>query len=188
MGLIGMAMVALMSTSGGSVSQQEEATFAAGCFWCVQAVFEQVDGVISVQVGYSGGTVSNPTYEQVCTGTTGHAESMKVTFDPSKVTYRHLLEVFWAAHDPTTLNRQGADHGTQYRSVIFYANDKQKSEAEASKAAAQKDYSDPIVTSIEPLKNFYSAESYHQEYFKKNPNAPYCVLVISPKLKKLHIK
>ncbi|HTY02008.1 MAG TPA: peptide-methionine (S)-S-oxide reductase MsrA [Bacteroidota bacterium] len=170
------------------MDQREEATFGAGCFWCVEAVFQRIEGVDSVQVGYAGGTVPNPSYEQVCTGTTGHAESIRIVFDPSKISYRKLLEVFWACHDPTTLNRQGADEGTQYRSVIFYHNDMQKKEAEESMAAAQKEFSDPIVTAIEPLRNFYPAEKYHQDYYDKNPNAPYCSLVISPKLRKLHLK
>ncbi len=189
MNLTMIALLALMAANGGgAMKQQDEATFAAGCFWCVEAVFQRIDGVISVQAGYAGGTVANPTYEQVCTGTTGHAESIRIIYDPSKVTYRHLLDVFWACHDPTTLNRQGADEGTQYRSVIFYHNESQRREAEASKAEAQKDFADPIVTAIEPLKNFFAAEDYHQDYYAKNPHAPYCSLVIAPKLKKLHLK
>ena len=191
MGVMTIAMLAMALNSGGEKGMQEEATFAAGCFWCVEAVFERVDGVVSVKAGYSGGSVPNPSYEQVCTGTTGHAESIRIVYDPSRVTYRQLLDIFWACHDPTTLNRQGADHGTQYRSVIFYNNAEQKAEAEASMAAAQKDFSDPIVTVIEPLKIFYPAENYHQDYYNKNPEAPYCQLVIAPKLRKLqklHLK
>ncbi len=188
MGFVILALLGLGAKSGGPMNERAEATFGAGCFWCVEAVFEQVEGVISVEAGYAGGTVPHPSYEQVCTGETGHAEVIRIVFDPAKVSYEHLLEVFWAAHDPTTLNRQGADHGTQYRSVIFYHDDAQRVTAEKSRAAAQKDFSDPIVTSIEPLKNYYRAENYHQDYFKNNPNAPYCVFVISPKLKKLHIK
>ncbi len=188
MNLTLVALLAMVMNGRGAMNQQEEATFGAGCFWCVEAVFQRIEGVLSVQAGYAGGTVANPTYEQVCTGTTGHAESVRIVFDPAKVSYRHLLEVFWACHDPTTLNRQGADEGTQYRSVIFYHNDAQKKEAEDSKAAVQKELSEPIVTAIEPLRNFYPAENYHQDYFNKNPNAPYCSLVISPKLRKLHLK
>ena len=166
----------------------EKATFGAGCFWCVEAVFERLDGVESVVAGYAGGTTSDPTYEQVCTGTTGHAEVAQLTFDPSKITYERLLEVYWEAHDPTTLNRQGADAGTQYRSVIFYHNEKQKAAAEKSKKEAQKDFDRPIVTEIQPLASFYQAENYHQDYFRNHPNAPYCVFVIKPKLKKLNLK
>ncbi len=191
MGVMTIAMLAMALNTGGEKGKQEEATFAAGCFWCVEAVFERVDGVVSVKAGYSGGSVPNPSYEQVCTGTTGHAESIRIVYDPSRVTYRQLLDIFWACHDPTTLNRQGADHGTQYRSVIFYNSAEQKAEAEASMTSAQKDFSDPIVTAIEPLKNFYSAENYHQDYYNKNPEAPYCQLVIAPKLRKLqklHLK
>jgi peptide-methionine (S)-S-oxide reductase len=165
----------------------EKATFGAGCFWCVEAVFERLNGVTSVVAGYAGGTVANPSYEQVCTGTTGHAEVAQITFDPSKITYDRLLEVFWEAHDPTTLNQQGADHGTQYRSAIFYADEKQKVAAEKSQQAAAKKFSDPIVTQIVPLDKFYEAEHYHQDYYKNNTNAPYCRFVIKPKLDKLHL-
>jgi len=168
--------------------QLEKATFGAGCFWCVEAVFERLPGVQSVVAGYAGGTTPNPTYEQVCTDTTGHAEVAQITFDPSKISYEKLLEVFWKAHDPTTLNRQGSDVGTQYRSVIFYHDEKQKIAAEKSKQEAQKSFSDQIVTEIKPLTAFYKAENYHQDYFNKNPNAPYCRLVIKPKLEKLHLK
>jgi len=173
---------------GKDMAHGEKATFGAGCFWCVEAVFERLDGVESVVAGYAGGTTSDPTYEQVCTGTTGHAEVAQLTFDPSKITYERLLEVYWEAHDPTTLNRQGADAGTQYRSVIFYHNEKQKAAAEKSKKEAQKDFDRPIVTEIQPLASFYQAENYHQDYFRNHPNAPYCVFVIKPKLKKLNLK
>ncbi len=176
------------SQKGKQMPQIEKATFGAGCFWCVEAVFERLPGVQSVVAGYAGGTTPNPTYEQVCTDTTGHAEVAEITFDPSKISYEKLLEVFWKAHDPTTLNRQGADAGTQYRSVIFYHDEKQKVAAEKSKQEAQKNFSDPIVTEIKPLTAFYKAENYHQEYFNKNQNAPYCRLVIKPKLEKLHLK
>ena len=173
---------------GESMGTKERAVFGAGCFWCVEAVFERMDGVIAVDAGYAGGTVPNPTYEQVCSGKTGHAEVAEITYDPSKVSYEQLLEMFWKAHDPTTLNRQGADVGEQYRSVIFYRNEQQKKAAELSLREAQKNFSSPIVTVIEPLKTFYRAENYHQDYFRNNPNAPYCRFVIKPKLDKLHLK
>lgn len=160
------------------------ATFGGGCFWCTEAIFERVDGVISVTSGYAGGHVPHPTYRQVCTGTTGHAEVVQVEYDPKKVTYEELLEVFWQAHDPTTLNRQGADKGTQYRSIILYHNEAQKRVAERSKAEAQKRFRKPIVTEIVPLKAFYRAEEYHQDYFRNHPNAPYCAFVIRPKVHK----
>ncbi|HTY36834.1 MAG TPA: peptide-methionine (S)-S-oxide reductase MsrA [Bacteroidota bacterium] len=166
----------------------EKATFGAGCFWCVEAIFERLDGVSSVVAGYAGGTKRNPTYEEVCTGETGHAEVAQITFDPAKISYERLLEVFWEAHDPTTLNRQGADVGTQYRSVIFYHDANQKAAAEKSLAAAQKQFDSPIVTEIEPLKEFFPAENYHQDYYKNHTNAPYCVFVIKPKLKKLKLE
>lgn len=172
----------------GKVGRMEQATFGAGCFWCVEAVFERIDGVTSVVAGYAGGSKANPTYEEVCTGTTGHAEAAQITFDPSKTSYERLLDVFWESHDPTTLNRQGADVGTQYRSVVFYHSERQKRAAETSKAAAQKKFDDPIVTQIEPLKVFYPAENYHQDYYKNNRNAPYCTFVIKPKLKKLNLE
>ncbi len=173
------------SQKGNTMNHLEKATLGAGCFWCVEAVFERLDGVTSVVAGYAGGTTVKPTYEQVCTGKTGHAEVAQVTFDPSKISYERLLEVYWHAHDPTTMNQQGADVGTQYRSVIFYADEKQKLAAEKSKQTAAKDFSEPIVTEIKPLTVFYEAENYHQDYFKNNPNAPYCKFVIKPKLDKL---
>ncbi|MBI4429045.1 MAG: peptide-methionine (S)-S-oxide reductase MsrA [Ignavibacteriales bacterium] len=165
----------------------EKATFGAGCFWCVEAVFERLPGVQSVIAGYAGGTKPNPTYEEVCTGETGHAEVAQITFDPSQVTYEKLLEWFWHAHDPTTLNQQGADVGTQYRSAIFCHNESQRKIAEASRSAAQKDFAEKIVTEIQTLKEFFEAENYHQDYFRNNPNAPYCAFVIKPKLKKLKL-
>jgi peptide-methionine (S)-S-oxide reductase len=167
------------------MDRQEQATFGGGCFWCTEAVYEHLDGVTSVVAGYAGGTVPNPTYEAVSTGRTGHAEVIQITYDPARVSYEHLLELFWQAHDPTTLNRQGADAGTQYRSIILYHNEEQRRIAERSKAAAQKNFDSPIVTEIVPLKTFYKAEDYHQDYFAKNPNAPYCIFVIKPKLDKL---
>jgi peptide-methionine (S)-S-oxide reductase len=166
------------------MNQLEKATFGAGCFWCVEAVFERQ----SVEAGYAGGSTANPTYEEVCSGTTGHAEVAQLTFDPKKISYERLLEVLWEAHDPTTLNRQGADVGTQYRSVIFYQDEKQKASAEKSKMEAAKNFSRPIVTEIKPLTQFYKGEKYHQDYFRNNPNAPYCDYVIKPKLEKLDHK
>ena len=166
-------------------NKTEVAVFGGGCFWCMEAVFEHVPGVVAVVNGYSGGHVANPTYEQVCSHTTGHAEAVQIEFDPSKVTYEHLLEVFWNAHNPTTLNRQGEDEGPQYRSAIFYLNAAQKEAAEKSKTAAQSRYPDPIVTQIEPLAKFWRAEDYHQHYFAQHPNQGYCALVIRPKVTKL---
>jgi peptide-methionine (S)-S-oxide reductase len=166
-------------------SKTETITLGTGCFWCSEAVFERVPGVVSVVSGYSGGTVANPGYEQVCTGSTGHAECVQVEFDPAKTSLEKILAVFWEAHDPTTLNRQGADIGTQYRSAIFYRDETQKQIAEKSKAAAQQKFTQPIVTEITPFKAFYQAEDYHQEYFKLNGHAPYCQSVIAPKVRKL---
>lgn len=166
----------------------EIATLGAGCFWCVEAVYDQIDGVYSSTSGYMGGTVNNPTYEQICTGTTGHAEVVQVVFDPKKLSYTKLLEWFWALHDPTTLNRQGADVGTQYRSAIFYHSDDQKKAAEASKMAAASDFNNPIVTEITKLETFYPAENYHQDFYFQNKTNGYCRAVISPKLEKLKLK
>jgi len=165
---------------------KEEATLGAGCFWCVEAIFQRVKGVLHVESGYSGGQSENPTYEEITTGKTGHAEVIRLVYDPKVVTYETLLEVFWHTHDPTTLNRQGADVGTQYRSVIFYHDDKQKKIAEESKQRTQKSglWDDPIVTEISPLINYYKAENYHQNYFNNNPNAGYCSIVIAPKIAK----
>jgi peptide-methionine (S)-S-oxide reductase len=176
------------SQKGKHMDQYEQATFGAGCFWCVEAVFERLEGVKSVVAGYAGGTTANPTYEEVCSGKTGHAEVARITFDPKKISYERLLEVFWKAHDPTTLNRQGADVGAQYRSVVFYHDEKQMAAAEKSKREAQGNFDDPIVTEIKPLDHFYEAENYHQDYYRNNPNAPYCVYVIKPKLKKLGLQ
>lgn len=168
------------------IKNKEEVTLGAGCFWCVEAIFQRVKGVLHVEAGYSGGTVENPTYEQVCTGNTGHAEVIRLEFDPTIVSFETILEVFWHTHDPTTLNRQGADVGTQYRSVIFYHDDKQKKIAEESKQRTQASglWDDPIVTEISPLINYYKAENYHQNYFNNNPNAGYCSIVIAPKIAK----
>ena len=165
----------------------EVATFGAGCFWCVEAVFLELDGVISVESGYSGGTVPDPTYKQVCTGTTGHAEVCRIRYDPAKIGYEDLLEVFWTIHDPTTRNRQGADVGTQYRSVIFYHNQRQKALAEEYKRKLDSSgaFQAPIVTEIVPAAEFYKAEQYHQDYYRNNPQNGYCHVVIGPKLAKV---
>ncbi|WP_201354142.1 peptide-methionine (S)-S-oxide reductase MsrA [Hydrogenimonas urashimensis] len=162
----------------------EKATLGGGCFWCLEAVFEQVKGVVDVVSGYAGGHVEKPTYQQVCTGSTGHAEVVQITYDPSIVSYEALLDIFWTIHDPTTLNRQGADVGTQYRSVIFYHNENQKEMAQRSKAQAQQRFNAPIVTAIAPLDKFWPAEAYHQDYFRKNPSHGYCHAVVAPKVKK----
>ncbi len=167
-------------------AKTDTATFGAGCFWCVEAVFERLDGVLEVVSGYSGGHVKNPSYRDVCTGSTGHAEVCQIIYDPEKLSYRDLLDVFWKTHDPTTLNRQGADVGTQYRSVIFYHDEEQRREAEFYKKKLDSSglYSDPIVTEIVPFKKFYKAENYHQEYFEMHGDQPYCNLVIKPKVEK----
>lgn len=161
------------------------ATFGGGCFWCVEAAFETFKGVKAVMSGYAGGETLNPSYEEVCTGRTGHAEVVQVQFDPSVISFETLLEIFWEAHDPTTSDRQGADAGTQYRSIILYHDEAQKRAAEAARKSAQKKFSDPIVTQIVPLAKFYPAEDHHQDYFRRNPRAPYCAVVISPKMQKL---
>jgi len=164
----------------------EVATFANGCFWCTEAIFEELDGVISAVSGYSGGQKPNPTYKEVCTGETGHAECLQITYDPSKISFDELLEVFWKTHDPTTLNRQGADVGTQYRSVIFYHNDEQKAKAEKYKAALDKSgaWDNPVVTTLEPFTKFYPAEDYHKNYYNDNREQGYCQFVIRPKVEK----
>jgi peptide-methionine (S)-S-oxide reductase len=164
----------------------DTASFATGCFWCTEAIFQRLKGVARVTSGYSGGNVPNPTYEEVCTGTTGHAECCQVVYDPAVISYDELLEVFWKTHDPTTLNRQGNDVGTQYRSAIFYHNKEQKEKAEHYKAALDSSgaFNSPIVTAIEPFTNFYSAEGYHQNYFNDNSGQMYCRLVILPKVEK----
>ena len=173
-------------TPNGTPAATERITFGGGCFWCIEAVFQRLNGVKKVVSGYAGGATPDPTYEQVCSGTTGHAEVVQLEFDPSKVSYDKLLEVFWAAHDPTTLNRQGNDVGTQYRSIILFENDQQKSVAESSKAKAQKDFKEPIVTEVAKLEKFYVAEDKHQNYYNENGTKnPYCQVVIRPKLQKL---
>ncbi len=169
-------------------SQHEFATFGGGCFWCMEAVFQHVPGVIHSVSGYSGGHTDNPSYGEVCEHGTGHAEVIQLEFDPAVISYEKVLEVFFESHDPTTLNRQGADEGDQYRSVIFYHNEQQQRAAGRAKLAAQAHYADPIVTEIVPLKKFWRAESYHQNYFANNPTEAYCALVIRPKVKKLQSK
>lgn len=166
--------------------QQDTITFGSGCFWCTEAIFQQVEGVIKVVSGYSGGHVVNPTYEQVCEKNTGHAEVCQLVYDPSKVSFDMLLEVFWQTHDPTTVDRQGNDVGPQYRSVIFYHDDEQRKKAEHYRDELNKAnaFGSPIVTAIEPFRNFYAAENYHQDYYRNNRNQPYCYFVIRPKLEK----
>ncbi len=170
-----------------SMAKSEIATLGGGCFWCVEAVFQRINGVISVKPGYAGGSIKNPTYKQICTGDTGHAEVAKVVFDPSKITYAQILNVFWQSHDPTTLNRQGNDVGTQYRSVIFFHDKSQEEIAKKSKIDADESgfWDNEIVTEITPLNNYYDAEDYHDNYYDDNPNQPYCLFVIKPKLDKL---
>ena len=179
-----------MVNGSGNSAQLQTATLGGGCFWCLEAVYELVNGVESVVSGYAAGHVVNPSYEQVCTGTTGHAEVTQVTFDPAVVSYSHLLDIFFTIHDPTTLNRQGYDVGPQYRSIILYHDDEQKAEAEAalSRVAAEGLYRDPLVTQVEPLDVFYPAEDYHQQYFRSNPGASYCQVIIEPKVAKFRQK
>ncbi len=165
---------------------KQTATFAGGCFWCTEAIFTQLKGVEKVESGYSGGTVANPSYELVCTGTTGHAETVQITFDPNVISYRDLLHIFFTVHDPTTPNRQGNDVGTQYRSVVFYHNEEQKRAAEEvmKEVEKQKIWDAPLVTELVPAKPFYKAEDYHQEYYANNPNKGHCRIVIAPKVAK----
>ena len=169
------------------MANYETATLGAGCFWCVEAVFQDLKGVQRVVSGYTGGETPNPTYREICGGDTGHAEVIRITFDPQVISFEELLYVFWRTHDPTTLNRQGADTGTQYRSAIFYHSDEQKEVAEKSKAEADAGnlYRNPIVTEITPASKFYEAETYHQNFYKQNPNQGYCRVVIDPKVRKL---
>jgi peptide-methionine (S)-S-oxide reductase len=183
------------STSQSRVMQEESipagvhtdtATFGTGCFWCTEAVFQELKGVLKVTSGYSGGTVKNPSYEEVCSGETGHAECLQIIYDPKVISFDELLEVFWEAHDPTTLNRQGNDVGTQYRSVIFYHNEEQKRKAEEYKLKLDKSgaFNSPIVTEITSFTHFYAAENYHQDYYRLHGNQPYCSFVIRPKVEK----
>ena len=187
---IGIIIGFILGETEKNINQNiEQATFGAGCFWCVEAVFQDIKGVLDVRAGYTGGATDNPTYEEVCSGRTGHAEVIQIDFDSSKVGYEELLDLFWISHDPTTLNRQGADVGSQYRSAIYYHSDSQKVMAEKSIDNANniKLYSNPIITEISVLDTFYIAENYHQDYYRLNKNAPYCQLVIGPKLDKLNI-
>ena len=188
MGKIIIIFIALLF--GGAITtmskQLETATLAGGCFWCTEAIYKELRGVESVLPGYSGGFVKNPSYEQVCTGTTGHAESIQIEFDPAQVTFEQILKVFFETHDPTTLNRQGADTGPQYRSAIFYHSEEQKETAERiiRKLEQEKVYNNPIVTEVTKFSNFYPAEDYHRDYFANHPDQPYCRIVIAPKVKK----
>lgn len=168
----------------------EIATLGGGCFWCLEAAFDEIKGVINVESGYAGGEFENPTYEQVCTGNTGHAEVVHVTFNPNKISFKEILEIFFNTHDPTTLNRQGADVGSQYRSVIFYHNQNQRSIAKQiiTEFEGSKTWDNPILTSIEPFNIFYKAEDYHERYFIRNPESGYCRVVIAPKISKLRKK
>jgi peptide-methionine (S)-S-oxide reductase len=182
---VGLAQPKIMNDA---TNRTETATLGGGCFWCTEALFQMLPGVKSVTSGYAGGTKENPTYKEVCSGDTGHAEVIQIAFDPQAVSYEKLLETFWEAHDPTTLNRQGADTGTQYRSIILYNNEAQRIAAEKSKAEAQKHFSSPIVTEIVPLRKFFKAEGYHQDYYRSNPDQPYCRMVIQPKVEKFEHK
>lgn len=192
--LVGLAAIGYPPTTQGArmdgertpAGGSELATFGGGCFWCTEAVFQELAGVLSVESGYSGGRVANPTYQQVSTGATGHAEVIQIRFDPDKVSYLKLLEVFFKTHDPTTLNRQGPDIGTQYRSVVFYHNEEQKIQAEKVIRGlnASKAFRRPIVTQLEPFTQFYKAEAYHQDYFRNNPKQAYCARIIRPKMDK----
>ena len=170
--------------------RMEISTLASGCFWCNEALFQQIKGVVKVEPGYSGGSSQNPTYEQVSTGTTGHAEAIQIMFDSGVISFKEILEIFFATHDPTTPNRQGVDVGHQYRSTIFYHNDKQKALAEEviEELTSEKIFDSPIATEVKPFKAFYKAEDYHKNYFKKHPSQPYCRVVISPKIAKLRKK
>jgi peptide-methionine (S)-S-oxide reductase len=172
------------------MSKTETATLGGGCFWCLEAVYDELQGVISVESGYMGGRTEKPNYRDVCTGTTGHVEVVQVTFDPEIVSYREILEIFFAIHDPTSLDRQGNDVGEQYRSVIFYHGESQRATAEAvmRELEAEQIWSSPIVTELRPAATFYVAEDYHQEYFQHNPNQPYCSFVVSPKVAKFRKK
>jgi peptide-methionine (S)-S-oxide reductase len=171
-----------------STNRNETAVFGGGCYWCTEAIYQMLPGVKSVTSGFSGGTKPSPTYEEVCAGTTGHAEVIEIEYDPSVISYEKVLHTFWEVHDPTTLNRQGHDVGTQYRSIILYKTPAEKAAAEKSKAEAQKNFNDPIVTQIVPLEKFWKADDYHQNYFRTHPNQPYCRAVIRPKVEKFEKK
>jgi len=179
--------VAIMDSQQTSSKEREVATLGGGCFWCTEAIFDQLKGVEKVESGYSGGKVPNPSYEDVCTGNTGHAESIQITFNPKQISFKEILQIFFTTHDPTTLNKQGADVGTQYRSAIFYHNPDQEAVAKEviKETNAAKVWKKQIVTEVAPFKAFYKAEDYHQEYFKNNSRQPYCQVVIAPKIVKL---
>jgi peptide-methionine (S)-S-oxide reductase len=181
-----IAMGQQVNKNNQNMDNLQKATFGAGCFWCVEAIFQRLEGVTKVESGYSGGKIKNPSYKEICTGTTGHAEVCQLTYDPKVVSFDELLEVFWQTHDPTTLNQQGNDVGTQYRSVIFYHSDQQKALAEKykKKLTDEKVFDSPIVTEISPFTTFYVAEDYHQNYFNQNGTQPYCSIVIAPKVEK----
>ena len=186
--LLAAMSTALVGQATAENAKTETATFGAGCYWCTEAVIQRIAGVVKSTSGFMGGKVVNPTYEQVCSGETGHAEVIQIEFDPAKVSFKELVDIFWQLHDPTTLNRQGADEGTQYRSVIFYHSDQQKEIAEAAKKEAAPQFKDPIVTEISAASTFYPAKDSHQNYYNQNKFAGYCRVVISPKLKKLHLE
>lgn len=186
--LVGVSPLNAKRSTQNSVKKMELATFAGGCFWCTEAVYESMDGVNKVTSGYMGGHKENPTYEEVSTGSTGHAEVVQLEFDPAIVSFKELMDVFWQAHDPTTLNRQGADVGTMYRSAIFFHSETQREVAEASKSEVQSTFKNPIVTEITEAVPFFVAEDYHQDFYNNNKTYPYCRVVISPKLRKLGIK
>jgi len=188
LGIFGVLSAAIAQTQNTSTNKMETATFGGGCYWCTEAIFQMVPGVKSVMSGFAGGTKENPSYEEVCTGMTGHAEVIHIEFDPAVVNYEKLLDTFWEAHDPTTLDQQGADVGTQYRSIILYNSDAQKAAAEKSKAQAQKHFKQRIVTEIVPLKKFYAAKLDHQNYYRTHPNQGYCRAVIRPKVEKFEKK
>ena len=179
--------ITMAGTDNKNKQKFEQATFGGGCFWCVEAIFERLEGVADVRAGYTGGNTENPTYEDVCSGETGHVEVIQLDFNPQIISFKQILDIFWKAHDPTTVNRQGAVIGSQYRSAVFFHSDKQLEIAEKSMKAADHSrlYENPIVTEITPLATFYPAEEYHQDYYRRNTNSQYCQVVIQPKLKKL---
>jgi len=186
--LLAVMSLPLTPTDHAAAAEKQKAYFGSGCFWCTEAIYERVDGVTDVRSGFSGGKTENPTYKEVVSGKTGHAEVIEVTYDPAQVSYERLLDVFFDTHDPTTLNRQGNDVGTQYRSIVLYQTEEEKQKAEAAKEKFNGVYRDPVVTQIVPFKQFYVAENYHQDYFELNGRQPYCALVIAPKVKKFEAK
>lgn len=186
--LVLILSISIMKSTDNNQESLEIATLGGGCFWCVEAIFQQQPGVTKVVSGYAGGEEENPTYQSICSGTTGHAEVIQITFDPKVVSYNELLHLFWRSHDPTTLNRQGNDVGTQYRSTLLYHSNEQRNAAEKSREQAQEYFEDPIVTEITALEKFYPGEDYHQDYYLNNPQQGYCSFVIRPKLEKLGLK